>query len=141
MTQVFTWTVTETITKEVEKSATISDIYGMDLQFIRIPEGFITDSFRFVKSDDAYWLNSIDPSEAIKVRGDNFSELKEPRIILKKQPSYRLKKGKQPRLPVIGDLIVNREKNENSFGWTDTMMEVKFDFSEDKHFVFEKVEE
>jgi hypothetical protein len=139
MNQSFSWIEEQTI--EVERTETIKDIYGKELEDIKIPKGYKAVEFRKMKFGDRYWLNSLTSATACDGTLTTGNDIETPRIILEKVPVYQLANGEQPRLPVAGDYIIHKKENKYTSGWTEYIMPVTYGFVEDKHFIFEKVED
>jgi hypothetical protein len=124
-------------TEKITKQKTVFDIYGKDLSEIQTPLGYIQESFEPPKLGvHKYFLNIH--GQVVPVEGAFMSTYKDenPRIILKKQPYYRMKTGVQPRIPNRGDWIVATATDGDQF-----MHLVPINYSDEKYFTFEKVEE
>jgi len=139
MNQSFSWIEEQTI--EVERTATIKDIYGKELEDIKIPKGYKAVEFRKMKFGDKYWLNSLTSTTACDGTLVSGNDIEDPRIILERVPVYQLANGEQPRLPVAGDYIIHNKRDEATGGWTEYIMPVICSSFQDKHFIFEKVED
>ena len=132
-------------TESVTKRKSILQVYGKELSDIQTPLEYVQESFEPPRYGvHKHFLNIFGRVESVEACSRYSQD--EPRIILKKQPYYRMKTGVQPRLPKIGDYIVNKLRlsdNDDRWGdgWIDTMLRVSMDFVNDKHFVFEKVED